>query len=395
MALGKTNISIDLVRRTLGSSKTDVGGLCLEDKVNMFSYYKPIDSQAQFTDPNTDWPSNIKQNFGINIPELTLPVNTALNWTRDKPGGGRLSPYRLTDFGGYEHNARPCLSSGCMGTVSVNMSDTGYTTRTFTFEQIPASSKTNVSALNMKGIQYYYWGFALLTSLTATEGKLITCDKTIGEGGNSITVDFFEIGAGTHHKYMLFVLSKKKSTWTNQDEWNISDLEVDPLVVYHNSTFLNPVPLNIFYSTLISAKMTGINTDGAKYTFYPFSNFTSSPLLFHGTQYAYVKVTITNIAEHEVRYTTLQEVEVVSFWGTVEKGIPLVLDATTGNRVSMIVLAAGESRDYVLEIEQFAWHNGEFQLDNYPTGVVNSYIKLGFGELLDQTGIFQIQARNI
>lgn len=210
-----------------------------------------------------------------------------------------------------------------------------------------------------------------------------------------ITVDFFEIGAGTHHKYMLFVLSKKKSTWTNQDEWNISDLEVDPLVVYHNSTFINPVPLNIFNSILISAKMTGINTDGAKYTFYPFSNFTSSPLLFHGTQYAYVKVTITNIAEHEVRYTTLQEVEVVSFWGTVEKGTPLVLDATTGNRVSMIVLAAGESRDYVLEIEQFAWHNGDFQLDNYPTGVVNSYIKLGFGELLDQTGTFQIQARNI
>ena len=81
MALGKTNISIDLVRRTLGSSKTDVGGLCLEDKVNMFSYYKPIDSQAQSTDPNTDWPANIKQNFGINIPALTLPVNTALNWT--------------------------------------------------------------------------------------------------------------------------------------------------------------------------------------------------------------------------------------------------------------------------------------------------------------------------
>lgn len=360
----------------------------------MFSYYKPIDSQAQSTDPNTDWPANIKQNFGINIPELTLPVDTALNWTRDKPVGGRLSPYRLTDFGGYEHNARPCLSSGCMGTVSVNMSDVGYTTRTFTFEQIPASSKTNVSALNMKGIQYYYWGFALLTSLTATEGKLITCDKTIGEGGNSITVDFFEIGAGTHHKYMLFVLSKKKSTWTNQDEWNISDLEVDPLVVYHNSTFLNPVPLNIFNSILMTAEMTGINTDNSS-VYSPFSNFTSSPLQFYGTQYAYVKVTITNVAEHQINYTTLFNVEVVSFWGTTETGTPVVLNATTGNRVSMIVLAAGESRDYVLEIEQFAWHNGDFQLDNYPTGVVNSYIKLGFGELLDQTGTFQIQARNI
>jgi len=393
MALPKKPDPIIDVQRALGESSSNIKVLCCSDKVNMFSYYKPVDS-GSYHDPDTDWPANVKQNFGINIPALTLPVDTSLNWTRDKPTGGRLSPYNLHDFGGYEHTARPCLSSGCTGTVSVNMSDTGYTTRTFTFEQIPASSKTNVSALNMKGIQYYYWGFALLTSLTATEGKLITCDKTIGEGGNSITVDFFEIGAGTHHKYMLFVLSKKKSTWTNQDEWNISDLEVDPLVVYHNSTFLNPVPLNIFNSILISAKMAGINTDGAKYTFYPFSNFTSSPLQFYG-QYAYVKVTITNIAEHEVRYTTLQEVEVVSFWGTVEKGTPLVLDATTGNRVSMIVLAAGESRDYVLQIEQFAWHNGEFQLDNYPTGVVNSYIKLGFGELLDQTGIFQIQARNI
>ena len=391
MALPKKPDPIIDVQRALGESSSNIKVLCCSDKVNMFSYYKPVDS-GSYHDPDTDWPANVKQNFGINIPALTLPVDTSLNWTRDKPTGGRLSPYNLHDFGGYEHTARPCLSSGCTGTVSVNMSDTGYTTRTFTFEQIPASSKTNVSALNMKGIQYYYWGFALLTSLTATEGKLITSDKTIGEGGNSLTVDFFEIGAGTHHKYMLFVLSKVKSTWTNQDEWNISDLEVDPLVVYHNSTFLNPVPLNIFNSILISAKMTGINTDGAKYTFYPFSNFTSSPLQFYG-QYAYVKVTITNIAEHEVRYTTL--LEVVSFWGTVEKGMPLVLDATTGNGVSMIVLAVGESRDYVLQIEQFAWHNGEFQLDNYPTGVVNSYIKLGFGELLDQTGTFQIQARNI
>ena len=392
MALPKKPDPIIDVQRALGESSSNIKVLCCSDKVNMFSYYKPVDS-GSYHDPDTDWPANVKQNFGINIPALTLPVDTSLNWTRDKPTGGRLSPYNLHDFGGYEHTARPCLSSGCTGTVSVNMSDTGYTTRTFTFEQIPASSKTNVSALNMKGIQYYYWGFALLTSLTATEGKLITCDKTIGEGGNSITVDFFEIGAGTHHKYMLFVLSKKKSTWTNQDEWNISDLEVDPLVVYHNSTFINPVPLNIFNSILMTAKMTGINTDNSS-VYSPFSNFTSFPLQFYG-QYAYVKVTITNIAEHQINYTTLFNVEVVSFWGTTEKGTPLVLDATTGNRVSMIVLAAGESRDYVLEIEQFAWHNGDFQLDNYPTGVVNSYIKLGFGELLDQTGTFQIQARNI
>lgn len=392
MALPKKPDPIIDVQRALGESSSNIKVLCCSDKVNMFSYYKPVDS-GSYHDPDTDWPANVKQNFGINIPALTLPVDTSLNWTRDKPTGGRLSPYNLHDFGGYEHTARPCLSSGCTGTVSVNMSDTGYTARMFTFEQIPASSKTNVSALNMKGIQYYYWGFALLTSLTATEGKLITCDKTIGEGGNSITVDFFEIGAGTHHKYMLFVLSKKKSTWTNQDEWNISDLEVDPLVVYHNSTFINPVPLNIFNSILMTAEMTGINTDNSS-VYSPFSNFTSFPLQFYG-QYAYVKVTITNIAEHQINYTTLFNVEVVSFWGTTETGTPVVLNASTGNQVSGIVLAAGESRDYVLEIEQFAWHNGEFQLDNYPTGVVNSYIKLGFGELLDQTGTFQIQARNI
>ena len=67
----------------------------------MFSYYKPVDS-GSYHDPDTDWPANVKQNFGINIPALTLPVDTSLNWTRDKPTGGRLSPYNLHDFGGYE-----------------------------------------------------------------------------------------------------------------------------------------------------------------------------------------------------------------------------------------------------------------------------------------------------
>ena len=135
----------------------------------MFSYYKPIDSQAQSTDPNTDWPANIKQNFGINIPELTFAREYGFELDAGQARRRTAQSVQVDRFRGYEHNARPCLSSGCMGTVSVNMSDTGYTTRTFTFEQIPASSKTNVSALNMKGIQYYYWGFALLTSLTATE----------------------------------------------------------------------------------------------------------------------------------------------------------------------------------------------------------------------------------
>ena len=106
MALPKKPDPIIDVQRALGESSSNIKVLCCSDKVNMFSYYKPVDS-GSYHDPDTDWPANVKQNFGINIPALTLPVDTSLNWTRDKPTGGRLSPYNLHDFGGYEHTARP------------------------------------------------------------------------------------------------------------------------------------------------------------------------------------------------------------------------------------------------------------------------------------------------
>ena len=391
MAIGKTNISIDLVRRTIGSSKTDVGGLCTDDKVNMFSYYKPVDSDRITTDPNSDWPSLVKNSFGLIIPSLTVPIDTSLNWSRDKPKGGALSPYRLSDFGGYEHAAKPCISSGCTDKVSVNMMDSGYTSRTFTFEQIPADSKTNVSALNIGKIQDYYWGFAMLESLTSTDGPIRTCDKPIKEGGNSLTVDFFELGASSTHKYLLFLLSKNKSTGIAPDSWNLSEIaEIEPLVVYHNDTFINPVPLNIFWSLLYTASLVGITTEGATYNFYPVSNFQTTPLLINGS--VWLKIHITNIAEHTITYTTLFDVEVISVFGTTERGGPLITTDASGNRVDQFHLTAGESMDLVLEIDLFTYKNGEPQIENLPSQTITSHVNVKFGEdTVVQTGNFKIR----
>lgn len=391
MAIGKTNISIDLVRRTIGSSKTDVGGLCTDDKVNMFSYYKPVDSDRITTDPNSDWPSLVKNSFGLIIPSLTLPIDTSLNWSWDKPKGGALSPYRLSDFGGYDHAAKPCISSGCTGKVSVNMMDTGYTSRTFTFEQIPADSKSNVSAMNIGAIQNYYWGVAMLESLTSTDGPIRTCDKPIKEGGNSLTIDFFELGALATHKYMLFLLSKKQSTGIAPNSWNLSEVtEIEPLVVYHNNTFINPVPLNIFWSILYTSTLVGITTDGAIYNFYPVSNFQTTPLLINGS--VWLKIHITNIAEHTITYTTLFDVEVISVFGTTERGGPLITTDASGNRVDQFHLTAGESMDLVLEIDLFTYKNGEPQIENLPSQTITSHVNVKFGEdTVVQTGNFKIR----
>lgn len=391
MAIGKTNISIDLVRRTIGSSKTDVGGLCIDNKVNMFSYYKPVDSDKITTDPNSDWPSLVKNSFGLIIPSLTLPIDTSQNWSWDKPKGGALSPYRLSDFGGYEHAAKPCISSGCTDKVSVNMADAGYTSRTFSFEQIPADSKTNVSAMNIGDIQDYYWGFALIESLNSTSGTIRTCDKTIRDGGHSLTVDFADIGIWATHKYLLFFLSKQKSTGVAPDIWDLNDFAaLEAKVIYHDEVYLNPVPLNIFWSLLYSLSLVGMGYNGATYDFYPVANFVSTPMPINGT--IWLKVRITNNAEHSISFVpAMCDVEVVSLFGTVEKGSPLAVLDLSGKQVNQIVMAVGEVRELVYEINLFSYYNGEQQFD-LPGDTVTTHVNISTGnEMQIQTGNFKIR----
>ena len=124
MALPNSNISVAMVKSELGAATNKVGELCIHPNINKWSRYKPY-SYPQVTGiygaSGTDdhIPKNIL-NWGINPALVTagqLPASQELadNWGKwgqwEPPSGGIESPYRLEDFAGYNHQAKPAIGS--------------------------------------------------------------------------------------------------------------------------------------------------------------------------------------------------------------------------------------------------------------------------------------------
>ena len=90
-------VSIDDVQKVLNTNDNDIGSLCTNDSINMWSKHKPVKDGGLFS-------INIVGS-GIKIPYATtitdffrLVTDGSLNWSYDKPTGGKYSPYRLADF---------------------------------------------------------------------------------------------------------------------------------------------------------------------------------------------------------------------------------------------------------------------------------------------------------
>ena len=105
MALGTTGISTTLVANELGVGSNDVGTLCTSDKINKWSKWKPV-SYAAPTSLTLEQLTSA--NFGLNVTSNT-DLDNPKEWSYVKPTGGALSPYRLGDFRGYNHSAKPFL----------------------------------------------------------------------------------------------------------------------------------------------------------------------------------------------------------------------------------------------------------------------------------------------
>lgn len=100
----KAPVSIDDVQKVLNTDDKDIGKLCTNSTINMWSKHKPVDGGGLFG-------INIVGS-GIKIPHaatitdfIRLVTSGSLNWSYDKPTGGEYSPYRLADFNGYDHFA--------------------------------------------------------------------------------------------------------------------------------------------------------------------------------------------------------------------------------------------------------------------------------------------------
>ena len=108
MALPNTGITVSLVRNTIGENKNDVGQLCTSNKINKWSFYKPITrnklilTDADFYAVNDGFTA---QSYNNAIDCWNAIINGS-TWTHQTAE----APYRLGDFRGYDHNANPFLA---------------------------------------------------------------------------------------------------------------------------------------------------------------------------------------------------------------------------------------------------------------------------------------------
>ena len=100
-------VSIEDVKKVLGVTDNDLGKLCKSDKINMWCRYKPV-SYPSYSETNR-W----KLGVGIYIGDFSdTPEDIALadvgayKWFYSRPTGDKSSPYRLTDFMGYNPDCR-------------------------------------------------------------------------------------------------------------------------------------------------------------------------------------------------------------------------------------------------------------------------------------------------
>lgn len=110
MALASSGITVSAVKTALGTSNNNIGGLCTNNNINIWSVWKPISLNA----PTLTRDLIKNANYGISIINRTtasalltaVQDNNNLGYTYNKPTGGLNSPYRLGDFRNYNHNAQ-------------------------------------------------------------------------------------------------------------------------------------------------------------------------------------------------------------------------------------------------------------------------------------------------
>lgn len=95
-------VDVSDVQKVLGVTANDVGSLCRNGKINKWSRYKPVKYQGVAATGYLT--SGITLSYISDTPEnIALAEPGVYEWNYQIPTGGASSPYRLTDFSGYNH----------------------------------------------------------------------------------------------------------------------------------------------------------------------------------------------------------------------------------------------------------------------------------------------------
>lgn len=105
-------VSIADVQKTLGVTANDVGNLCTSNAINKWAKNKPV-SRARLvplTDEERKGTGGTGEYYGLQCTLTQITISPELHnvgFEYVRPTGGISSPYRLSDFEGYDHSAQP------------------------------------------------------------------------------------------------------------------------------------------------------------------------------------------------------------------------------------------------------------------------------------------------
>ena len=121
MALSSNGITTSAVGNALGTTSRDVGALCTNSNINIWSRWKPIAHTAT----TMTWNTMSQANYGINVLSGNSPTTLLTNvknngnkgYTYNKP----VNNFRLGDFRNYDHYAEMPIHTTYNNNASVNI----------------------------------------------------------------------------------------------------------------------------------------------------------------------------------------------------------------------------------------------------------------------------------
>lgn len=137
-------VSIADVQKVLGKSSNDVGTLCTSDNVNKWSKSKPYNISSLGPLVDAEKKGTPAQNaegifYGLKASSTATDLSNLHNATYEYvgvPKGGADSPYRPSDFAGYDHNAVPTINGTIPDEAYYNVSKDFMCTITYDYQHI-------------------------------------------------------------------------------------------------------------------------------------------------------------------------------------------------------------------------------------------------------------------
>lgn len=239
--------------------------------INIWSIYKPVDNTAlhymgQWDSTNNTWKSPSASGFtpstpwwmgkgaswkygltpfyvsgspSAKLPQLISKYNEAdddLNgWTYNRPTGGLTSPYRLTDFAGYNHRAQ-ALAENFMVSNPLVISTNQEATLTATM-MYSAADGSNITPEIILGSSTWYFGVVLTNYNTETIVARVT--GSVNETFLQKSLRGVLVENKTYKAYPFFSLNAEGDTESNNTYYTIPLLNPVTTVARNRSSLLD------------------------------------------------------------------------------------------------------------------------------------------------------------